>query len=174
MQGFSALIVPLIFGGIVLFGVLQGVKVFEVFLEGAAEGLAMLGKILPALVALLTAVGLFKVSGALDLIVFALAPAAEFLTVPKEVLPLALMRPISGSGAMAIYTQILTDFGPDSLIGRVASVLEGSSETTFYTIAVYYGAVGIGKLRHTIPAALSADFTAMILSTITVKLFLGG
>ncbi len=170
MTAVGVWMVPLAIAGIVGFGLLRGVKVFDLFVEGAKEGLTTAVSILPALVALVVAVGMFKASGGLDLLSFALEPIGKLLGLPREVIPLSLIRPISGSGAMAIFNDILRSHGPDSLAGRIASVMMGSTETTFYTIAVYYGAAGIKNTRHTIPAALSADISGFFLSALAVKL----
>ncbi|MEM1484822.1 nucleoside recognition domain-containing protein [Oscillospiraceae bacterium PP1C4] len=170
MMTVSTLMVPLVIVLIVGFGLVRGVKVFDVFLEGAKEGIQVAVHILPALVALITAVGMFKASGGLDLLSFALGPFGKMIGLPREVMPLALLRPISGSGAMVLFTDILENYGPDSLIGRIASVIEGSSETTFYTIALYYGAAGIHDTRHSVPAALSADIAGFVMSALTVRL----
>jgi spore maturation protein B len=156
---------------IILYGLIKKVDIFECFLEGAKEGLGTSVSILPALVALMTCVGMFKASGVLDILTYALSPVAELLRMPKEIIPLAILRPISGSGAMVIFNNILAEFGPDSYIGRVASVLEGSSETTFYTIAVYYGAIKLTKTRHTLAASLTADLTGFVMSALMVTLF---
>ena len=152
MMQIGSYIVPLVVVMIVGHGLSKGLPVFDLFIEGAKDGLLTAARILPALVALMTAVGMFKASGARDL------------------LPLALLRPISGSGAMAIFDDLLRIHGPDSLIGRIASVMEGSTETTFYTIAVYYGAAEIRQTRHTVPAALSADLTGFFLSALLVRM----
>ena len=116
---------------------------------------------------------MFKASGALDVLSWGLGPLAEGLGLPREVIPLALLRPISGSGAMVLFNDILATYGPDSFIGRVASVMEGSTETTFYTIAVYYGATKVHRTRHTLPSALSADLAGIIMSAVAVRMFLG-
>lgn len=163
------MIIPAVMCGIIACALYKGVDVFDTFLDGAKEGFAASVSVLPALVALMTCVGMFKASGALDYLTKAAAPLTELIKIPAEVVPLAILRPISGSGAMVIYKGILDVFGPDSYIGRVASVMEGSSETTFYTIAVYYGAVKISNTRHTLPAALTADFVAVIMSAIMVR-----
>ncbi|WP_312640932.1 nucleoside recognition domain-containing protein [Hydrogenoanaerobacterium sp.] len=139
-------------------------------MDGAKEGLMTSLRIMPALVALMTAVGMFKASGALDVLTHFLSPLASVLHLPREVIPLAILRPISGSGAMAIFQDILKSHGADTLIGRVASVMQGSTETTFYTIAVYYGATKVSKTRHTLPSALTGDFVGFIMSAITVQL----
>ena len=117
------------------------------------------------------AVSMLSASGALDLFSHFISPAAKALGLPPEVMPLALLRPVSGSGSTALLTQIFSDYGPDSFIGRVASVMMGSTETTFYAIAVYFGAIGVKKTRHTIPAALAADFTGYLASVWAVRWF---
>lgn len=167
------MIVPLILCGIMIYALIKRVDVFGVFLEGAREGLSTSVSILPALVALMTCVGMFKASGALDCLNFVFRPISAIMGLPPEIMPLAVLRPISGSGAMVIFKGIIESFGPDSYIGRVASVMQGSTETTFYTIAVYYGAVKITKTRHTLPAALAADVIAMIMSAVMVRAIFG-
>ncbi|MEA5012045.1 MAG: spore maturation protein [Angelakisella sp.] len=174
MQNFTDFIVPLVIGGVFFWGMVKGVNVFDCFMEGAKDGLKVSVSILPALVCLLTAVSMFKASGALDVFTHALGPAAESIGIPREIIPLALLRPVSGSGAMVLFKDILQTYGPDSFVGRVASVLEGSTETTFYTIAVYYGATQVKKTRHTLVASLSGDVTGLIFSVLTVRLLLGG
>ena len=173
MQSLNHYILPAIVAAFLLFGLLRGVAVFDVFLEGAREGLATAARILPSLVGLMTAVGVFKASGALDLLSHGLKPVADLLGLPSQVMPLALLRPVSGSGGMAVFQDILQSHGPDSFVGRVASVMMGSTETTFYTIAVYYGAVGIRKTRHTLPAALGADLAGFVFSSLAVLWFFG-
>lgn len=168
MESLNHYILPSIVLAFLVYGLVRGVAVFEVFLEGAKEGLATAARILPSLVGLMTAVGVFKASGALDLLSHSLKPVARLLGLPPEVMPLALLRPISGSGGMAVFRDLLQTHGPDSFIGRVSSVMMGSTETTFYTIAVYYGAVGVRKTRHTLPAALSADLAGFVFSSLAV------
>jgi spore maturation protein B len=167
----GSLIIPAVMSAIIIYGLIKKVDIFECFLEGAKEGLGTSVSILPALVALMTCVGMFKASGVLDILTYALSPVAELLRMPREIIPLAILRPISGSGAMVIFNNILAEFGPDSYIGRVASVLEGSSETTFYTIAVYYGAIKLTKTRHTLAASLTADLTGFVMSALMVTVF---
>lgn len=130
---------------IILFAFIKKVPCFDTFLEGAKQGLISTYKIAPSLIGLIVAVNMLKASGALEMLIDFIRPAAEFLGFPAEVVPLALLRPVSGSGSTAILNSILQDYGPDSFIGRAASVMAGSTETTFYAIAVYYGAVGIKK-----------------------------
>lgn len=158
---------------IVLFGLIRRVPVFSTFVSGAKEGFQSAIEILPTLVGLVTAVTMLKASGALDLFSSFIAPVAEWIGLPPEVVPLALLRPVSGSGSIAILSNLFENYDPDSLIGRIASVMMGSTETTFYAIAVYYGAVGIKKTRHTIPAAVTADFISVAASVFAVSLFFG-
>lgn len=165
--------VPVTVGLIVLFGLFRHVPVFDAFMSGAKEGLSSSVSILPPLVGLITAVTMLKASGALDLFSAAVAPVAHLLGIPEQVVPLTLLRPISGSGSLAFVSNILENNGPDSFAGRVASVMMGSTETTFYAIAVYFGAIGVKRTRHTIPAALAADATGFIMSAVAVGLFFG-
>lgn len=151
-------------------GLVRRVPVFDVFVEGAKDGLQTAVRILPALIALITAVGMLRASGGLEFICSLLEPFGKLMGFPMEVLPLAMIRPISGSGATALFNDILKSTGADSFAGRVASVMMGSTETTFYTVALYYGAANIRDTRHTIPAALSADFTGFLLSALFVRL----
>lgn len=165
-------ILPLLISSIIVFGLVKKVNIFEVFLEGASKGLQLILTILPSLVFLLTAVTMFSASGAINLLVWALSPLANLIGFPVEIVPLALMRPISGSGAMVLYTEILNIHGPDSFLGQVASVLQGSTETTFYTIALYYGATKIQYTKHTLLASLAGDCTGIYFSVLTVGWFL--
>lgn len=167
------MIIPLLIGAILVYGLFKQVDIFGEFLSGAKEGIQTTLGILPALIALITCVGMFKASGALDVVNHAVAPLARLLTLPTEVTPLVLLRPISGSGAMVIFNDILTTYGPDSYIGRVASVIQGSSETTFYTIAVYFGAIKVTKTRYAVCASLTADLTSFVVSAFLVRLVFG-
>lgn len=173
LTAFSTYIIPSAVVLILVYGAVKRVPVFDTFLVGAKEGLRSSVSILPSLVGLLMAVTMLKASGALDLFTQLISPIASAIGFPPEVTPLTLLRPISGSGSTAILTQIYESYGPDSFIGRVASVMAGSTETTFYAIAVYYGAVGIKKLRHTIPAALTADLACAVFAVLTTNLFFG-
>ena len=161
-MSFSAWFIPLLITGLFSWGLCSGVDVFDCFLQGAKEGLKTAASITPALVCLLTVVTMFCHSGALDVLTGFLRPVTQLIGFPAEVLPLALLRPISGSGGTALLHQLLGEYGPDSFIGRVGSVLAAASETTFYAIAVYYGAVGIRRTRHTMAAALTGDLTAAL------------
>ena len=171
MGVFGSYLIPILIALILLFGFLRKVPLFDTFLEGAKEGMKSTVSIAPALIGLITAVTMLKASGALDLFTAAIRPAAAFLGFPPEVMPLTLLRPVSGSGSIAILDQIFATCGPDSFAGRVASVMMGSTETTFYAIAVYFGAVGIKKTRQTIPAAITADTASFFISTLAVRLF---
>ena len=160
----------LILASLALYGALRGVDVFAAMTEGIAEGLRVLLRIFPAVAALLTAVYALRASGALDALTGLLAPAFRLLGIPAETAPLVLLRPISGSGALAVAGDIMARYGPDSLAGRTAAVMLGSTETTFYVIAVYFGAAGVKKTRWAIPAALCADFTGFVLSSLAARL----
>ena len=156
--------IPAIFIIILLVAVLKKVKAYDLFVDGAKEGIETIFRIMPSLVGLLVAVGVFKASGALDILIFILRPLIDILGMPPQVAPLALMRPISGSASFAFVTEIIKAFGPDTYEGRVAATMMGSTETIFYTLAVYYGAVGIKNIKYTLIAALMADVISVIAS----------
>lgn len=167
----SSLVIPLLLAGTAAYGMGRRVNVYAALTRGAEEGLAVLLKIVPALVGLLSAVSMFRASGAMDCLSALCAPVLEVLGIPPETAPLMLIRPVSGSGALAVASDLMASHGPDSYTGRVAAVMLGSTETTFYTIAVYFGSAGITKTRHTIPAALAADLTGFIAAALAVRLF---
>ena len=173
MKLLGAAVLPFVITAIVIFGVVKGVKIFDCFIEGAKEGLTTVKNILPSIVGLVVAVSMLKASGGLDIIVKFLSPLSGLTGIPEEIMPLAVLNPISGGGALSMYELILKEYGPDSYLGRVASVMMGATETTFYAIAVYFGSVGIKKTRHTVFAGLIADFTSFIASAWTVRLFFG-
>ena len=143
---------------------------YELLLQGGAEGLKLLASIIPALVVLLTAVHMLQASGTTDLLSRTLAPLFSLLGIPPETAMLVLIRPISGSAALAIGADLMAQYGPDSQIGRTVAVMLGSTETTFYTISVYFGAAGIEKTRYALPAALFADFVGFFMASLTVRL----
>ena len=143
---------------------------YEWMLQGGREGLKLLLSIVPALVVLITSVHMLKASGAMDLLSVLLAPTFSFLGIPPETALLVLIRPISGSAALAVGTDLMAQYGPDSQIGRTVAVMLGSTETTFYTISVYFGATGIQKTRYAIPAALLADFVGFFMASLAVRL----
>lgn len=171
MNNFGNYILLFFIGAVLLSALLRKVSVFDAFIEGAKGGIETAVKILPSLLALLFAVNLLTASGITDGIVKLLSPLFEKIQYPAEVLPLCLLSPISGSGSLSAFQSLLSEYGADSYIGRVASVIAGSTETTFYAIAVYYGAVGVKKTRHTAFAALCADCTSFVLAALFVRLF---
>jgi spore maturation protein SpmA len=164
----SPWIIPCLIAGFLAFGVLRRVKVYEVFVEGAKEGFQVAVRIIPYLVAILVAVAMFRASGALEYVVNVLGPWTGRAGLPAEALPMALMRPLSGSGAYGILASIIQDpaVGPDSYTGYLVSTLQGSTETTFYVLAVYFGAVQVRRIRHTLAAALTADLFAVIAAVV--------
>ncbi|MBS5938184.1 spore maturation protein [Clostridium sp.] len=165
-------IIPIIIIIIITYGMIKGRKVYEWFIEGAKEGLKVCINIFPYLLAMIIAVNIFREAKLLDILNNLISPVAGVIGLPKEVIPLVLIKPLSGSGAMGILTDILKNYGPDSYIGLIASVIMGTTETIFYTVTVYFGAVQIKKVRHTVWAALLADMTAIIVSIFIVLRFL--
>lgn len=145
---------------------------YDLLLSGAADGLKLLVTLVPTLVMLLTAVTMLRESGAMEAISRFLSPVFRFMGIPPETAMLVLIRPISGSAALAIGADLMAEYGVDSLVGRTAAVMLGSTETTFYTISVYFGAAGIKKTRYTLPAALFADFVGFFMASLTVRLFM--
>ena len=165
-------VMPVFAGLVVIFGLVRRVPVFDVFLKGAKEGIMLLYNIAPTIMGLVFAVDLLRSSGAIDVICDFVSPAADLLGFPKEIVPMVLLRPVSGSGSTALLTSLYQDCGPECFAGQVASVLAGSSETTFYAVAMYFGSIKVKKIRHTLVAALLADFTAAVMSIITVRFFI--
>ncbi len=159
LAAFAIPFVLLVFLG---WAALKKVKVYEVFVEGAKEGFSVALKIIPYLTAMLVAIGIFRASGAMDILVSLLAPVTSLIGMPPETLPMAIMRPLSGSASLGIMTELMKAHGPDSFIGILASTMYGSSETTFYVLAVYFGAVGIKNTRHAVPAGIIADVAGML------------
>lgn len=156
---------------IIVFALIKKLPVFDLFLQGARQGIGSVFKIIPSIIGLVCAVSMLRASGLLDALIALVSPVLEPLGFPAELLPLSLLRPVSGGGSLAVLDDIYKNFGADSFIGRAASVMMGSTETTFYAIAVYYGSIGISKTRHTVPAALMADFTGMAMAVLSVRLF---
>jgi spore maturation protein SpmA len=169
----SSWIMPLLILGMLTVGIVRGVKVYEVFVKGAKEGFDLAVMIIPYLVAILTAVGMLRASGGLGKLVSWVGPYTAKLGIPAEVLPLAILRPLSGSGAFGVTTELLQTHGPDSLIGNIASTMNGSTETTFYVLAVYFGSVGVHKIRHAVPAGLAADIAGALAACAAVHWLLG-
>lgn len=165
------LVVPLILCLTAGLGLYRGVNVYDCIVKGAGQGLNVMLKVFPALVALLPAVYMFRASGAADKLAELLSPVLSLLGIPPETAPLILLRPISGSGAMAVAGELMASHGADSLIGRTAAIMLGSTETTFYVVAVYFSAVGVKRARYAIPAALIADLTGFIAASLAARLF---
>ena len=170
----SAWILPALILGMLTVGIVRGVKVYETFVAGAKEGFDIAVMIIPYLVAILAAVGMLKKSGGLDTIVGWMSPLTSWIGMPGEVLPLALMRPLSGSGAFGITSSLVETHGADSMIGTLATTMNGSTDTTFYVLAVYFGSVGVSKIRHAVPAGLAADLTGALAAVLAVRLLLPG
>lgn len=168
----TALLIPLLAAGVMVYGFFHGCDVYAAFLKGVRQGLDTLLSIFPALLAMLTALAMLRASGAVEALSQALAPLTEALGIPAPCLPLALLRPFSGSGALSIGSDIIRSQGPDSLAGLTAAVMLGSSETSIYCIALYSAALGIKNTRWALPAALAGDLAAFFLSALSVRLFL--
>lgn len=144
---------------------------YDILLQGASDGLNLLLSILPALIFLLTAISMLRASGAMEIFSHFLSPVFSFFGIPPETAMLVLIRPISGSAALAVGSELMAEYGVDSTVGRTAAVMLGSTETTFYTISVYFGAAGIRKTRYTLPAALFSDLVGFLMASVTVRLF---
>jgi len=169
----SSYIIPVILLIVLLWALWKKIDVFPVFMEGAKEGLAVVKSMIPPLIILLTAIGMFRASGALEFFTGLLAPVMQRSGLQKEVAPLVLLRPVSGSGATAVLSDIVATYGPDSFAGRVASVMTGSTETTFYTLALYFGATSVENTRYALGVSLFADIVSFVVSALAVRLFLG-
>ncbi len=166
----SVFVLPTLIVAFPLYGLYRKVPVYEEFVEGAKEGFTIAVNIIPYLVAILFAIGMFRASGAMDFLIDGLRPVLGFFGVPPEVLPMMIVRPLTGSGSAAIVLDMINQFGEDSILVKMAATMFGSTETTFYVIAVYFGAVGIKKTRHAVPVGLIADFAAMLLAVYVVRL----
>lgn len=169
----SVFVLPAIIIGFPLYGLIKKVPVYEEFVEGAKEGFSVAVKIIPYLVAILFAIGMFRASGALDFLIEGLRPVLTLAGIPPEVIPMAIIRPLTGSGSAAIVADMIQTYGEDALVVKMAATMFGSTETTFYVVAVYFGAVQVKKTRHAVPAGLIADFSAMLLAVYIVKLLFG-
>lgn len=167
----TSLIVPIMILFILFFGVFKKVKVFEIFVDGAKDGFRSVIKIAPFLLTMLFAIDIFRASGALDYILSFLYPLASFIGVPEGVLPMIIIKPLSGSAALGVMTDIMSTYGVDSIEGKISSVLMGSSETIFYTISIYFGALGIKKVRHALPSALIAHIIGSIAAVYICYIF---
>lgn len=173
MELMTQMLVPCVLAGTALYGSLCRVDVYGALVRGAGQGLETLARILPALVCLLTAVSMVRSSGLLEALAGCLAPVLGRLGLPPELLPLMLVRPISGSAALGVGADLINAYGPDSALGRTAAVMLGSTETTFYTIAVYFSAAGITRTRYAVPAALCADLVGFLASAWAVGVVFG-
>jgi spore maturation protein B len=173
MQVISVIAIPSIIVIIPLYGYAKGIKVYEVFSDGAKEGFQVALRIIPFLVAIFLAISAFRSSGAMDILSWILSPITSRIGMPGEVIPMALMRPLSGSGALGIMSELIRTHGPDSFIGRLVSVMMGSTETTFYILAVYFGSINVKQTRHALPAALTADLAGIIASVIVTHAVFG-
>lgn len=162
--------IPLLISFILVHGWHKQVPVYESFVEGAKGGLVTVIKILPHLVAMMVAITMFRMSGALDLVLSALSPITQWLHLPSEIVPLGLLRPLSGTGSLAIATDIIAQYGPDSLLGRLAATMQGSTDTTLYVLTVYFGSVGIRNGSYALKVGLWSDLAGVIASIIVVYL----
>jgi spore maturation protein B len=169
----SFFVIPSMLVGFPLYGLYKRVPVYEAFVDGAREGFGVAVRIIPYLVAILFAIGMFRASGAMDFMADALRPVLSLVGFPSEVLPMAIIRPLTGSGSAALIPDMVQQYGEDSIFVKMAAVMFGSTETTFYVVAVYFGAVNIKKTRHAVPAGLTADFAAMLFAVWTVRLLFG-
>ncbi|HET8723681.1 MAG TPA: nucleoside recognition domain-containing protein [Anaeromyxobacteraceae bacterium] len=173
LEALSAWAVPLLVAGIPAWALTRKVKVYPVFVEGAKEGFQVAVRIIPALVAVLVALGVLRASGALEGLAALLAPVTAAVGIPASVLPMVIVRPMSGGAALGVVADVLRSEGPDSYAGRLASVMAGSTETTFYVLAVYFGAVGVSRYRQALPAALLADLAGFAASVAAVRWLFG-
>jgi spore maturation protein B len=164
------MIVPVLIAFVAVYGCARRVDVYDSLIQGAGDGLKVMVRIVPAMIALLTAVSMLRSSGALELAEGLLSPVLNRLGIPPETVALLLVRPISGSAALGVGAELISTYGPDSTVGRTAAVMLGSTETTFYTVAVYFGAAGVHKTRYAVPAALCADLAGFLASSWAVRL----
>lgn len=165
----SKSIILILFLLIIAYGMIKDRKVYEWFIEGAKEGLDVVKRIFPYILAMIIAVQIFREAKLMDVLNYIISPVVNFIGLPKEIVPLIIIKPLSGSGAIGVFTDIVKTYGPDSKIGLIASVVMGTTETIFYTITVYFGAVKVKKIRHTLWAAIIADLTAIIMSIFVVN-----
>ena len=170
MQNISNLIIPVMVLGIIIYGLLKKVDIYDVFVEGSKESYDMILTMFPCMLAMIFGVNIFIKSGVLEYIFCFFKTILDFLHIPLEIIPMAIMRPISGSSSLAILNTILENYGPDSFIGRLASVIQGSTDTTFYVLTLYFGSIGIKKIRYSLWAGLFADVIGIVSAIIIVNL----
>lgn len=169
----SVFVLPLLLVGFPLYGLYKRVPVYEAFVGGAREGFDVAVRIIPYLVAILFAIAMFRASGAMDAFVSVLSPVTGLIGIPGEVLPMAILRPLTGSGSAALVADMIQQYGEDSILVKMAATMYGSSETTFYVLAVYFGAVSVTKTRHAVPVGLLADMAGFIISVYVVTWLFG-
>lgn len=173
MSFVSLAFIPILIGFILVYGTIKRVPTYETFVEGGKEGIKIAVSIIPFLVGMLVAISVFRASGALEALMKWLRPAAEWLGIPAEIIPLAIIRPISGTAALGMTSDLIAVHGPDSFIGRLVSVLQGSTDTTFYVLTVYFGAVGIKKMSDALKVGLLADVLGIVASIAVVAFIFG-
>lgn len=174
MEILSKFAIPFMIVGIISYGLVKKINVYESFLQGAKGGFTTAIKIIPSFVAMLVAIGVFRASGAMDYLILGIKPIIEILNIPGELVPMILMRPLSGSGAQGTMSELAINYGPDSLVARTAAVMMGSSETTFYVLAIYFASVNIKKQRHALSAGLLADLAGLISAIYIARVFFIG
>jgi spore maturation protein B len=173
LEAVSVWAIPLVVAGVPLYALTRKVKVYPVFVEGAKEGFQVAVRVIPPLVAVVVALGMLRASGAMDGLAAILSPLTSRIGIPASVLPMVLVRPLSGGAALGVVADVLRSEGSDSYAGRLASVMAGSTETTFYVLAVYFGAVGVSRYRQALPAALLADLAGFAASVVAVRFLFG-
>ncbi|MBE4910337.1 spore maturation protein [Bacillus luteolus] len=173
ISSISLWLIPIIIGFMLIYGTIKKVPTYETFVEGGKEGIKIAFSIIPFLVGMLVAISIFRASGALEFFVGLIRPVLEAIGVPAEIVPLAIIRPISGTAALGMTSDIIATYGPDSFIGRLASTLQGSTDTTFYVLTVYFGAVGIKKMGDALKVGLWADLLGIIAAVTVVTLMFG-
>lgn len=169
LKTLSSLMIPLLVLFVLIYGILKKVDVYDVFIDGTKESFGMVLELFPTLLGMILGINIFLKSGVLEFILQGLTPFFEYLKVPMEIIPMALMRPISGSSTLAILNNIYETFGPDGYLGTLASVIQGSTDTTFYVLTLYFGSIGIKKIRYAMWAGLCADFIGIVSSMIIVN-----
>lgn len=171
LNGISQWAIPSLLFLFLTVGWIRKVPVYEAFIQGALEGFQIAVRIIPYMVAMFVAIKIFRVSGAMEILTWLCSPVLNLIGAPSEVLPLAVMRPLSGSSALGLASELIYTYGPDSFIGRLASVMQGTTDTTFFVLTVYFGSVGIRRYRHAVPLGLTADLIGLFVSLYICHLF---